>query len=251
MGLRTAALVSAVALGAVLFLALVRLPPSGHASSAAAEAINARVVGELHATASVSGVNFGYRAIDTLGEELILFVAIIGAVTLLRRQRDESEPETEDRAPGRVLEPPLDAVRAFGVVVVLLMVVTGGYLCTHGQVTPGGGFQGGVVLASAPLVVYFAADVRTFCKIAPEGPVTVGEAAGVAGYVVVGALPLALGLPFLTNVFPLGEAGDVLSAGSVLALSISVGLAVAGGLVALALAFMHDAIERRLRARST
>src|SRR5205085_1842460 len=79
-----------------------------------------------------------------------------------------------------------DATRAFGVALVGLTVVFGLYMISHGQTTPGGGLQGGVILATAPLSVYLAADARTFQRIAPR---SLGEWAGslaAAGYVVLG-----------------------------------------------------------------
>ena len=238
-----------VALGVVLALGLAELPASGEARSELASSLNARTVPERHATDAVGAVTYDYRAVDTLGEESILFGSVIGAVTLLRRQKDERD-ETEngegDRAKGRRVGRPSDAVRALGTAVVLAMITVGGYLTTHGQVSPGGGFQGGAVLASAPLVVFLAADVRTFCRIAPEALVTVAEAAGMIAYLAVGAAGVVTLHPFLTNVLPLGRSGDVLSAGTIFALSGTVGLAVAGGVVLLAIDFLRDALERRL-----
>lgn len=47
-------------------------------------------------TNSVVAVAFEYRAFDTLGEEFILFISVVGVVVLLRTLRDE---ETRDRSP--------------------------------------------------------------------------------------------------------------------------------------------------------
>lgn len=251
---RVAAVLSAVGLAAIFMIAVARLPRSGHGSSPVGSSINARTVEELHATDAVSAVTFDYRGVDTLGEEYILFASILGAVTILRRHEDEDDDAEEqredegDRERGRCIGRPLDAVRTFGGVSVLLMVATGGYVTWHGQVSPGGGFQGGVILATAPLVVYLASDARTFSKVAPDDAITIGAAVGLGAYVVIGAAAVGVSLAYLTNVFPLGRPGDVISAGTILALSVAVGLAVGAGLVSLALSFMHDAIARRLKA---
>lgn len=250
MARRVAAAIGILAFATVLAIAFARVPPSGAGGSATASSIVARVVAERHATDAVSAVTFDYRGIDTLGEEYILFVSIVGVATLLRKHSDEEEDdveeEEEDEQPWRAS----DAVRVAAAGVVLAMVVVGVYLMTHGQVSPGGGFQGGIVLASAPIVVYLASNARTFCRLAPEPLVVTAESIGVAGYVVLGVVGVARTAPFLTNVLPLGQAGRVLSAGTILALNVTVGLAVAGGLVVLALAFMRDAIRRRMKGQS-
>ena len=48
------------------------------------------------ATAAVSAVNFDYRGFDTLGEEFILFAAVVGVASLLRGLRGEHEEEPDD-----------------------------------------------------------------------------------------------------------------------------------------------------------
>src|SRR5205807_3837282 len=59
--------------------------------------------------------------------------------------------------------------------VLLIGVVFGIYLITHGQLTPGGDFQGGVILATAPLLVYLAGDLETFKKITGQAMVELGR----------------------------------------------------------------------------
>src|SRR3954451_2333410 len=53
--------------------------------------LNGVGVTERHATNLVTAVNFDYRALDTLGEEFILFMATTGVVLILRRLRGEHE----------------------------------------------------------------------------------------------------------------------------------------------------------------
>ena len=90
------------------------------------------------------------------GRGLILFAAVIGVAILLRAHRDEEEREALEFAFGRSAPRTSDAVRALAVGLVGPTVVTGVYIVAHGHLTPGGGFQGGVVLATALLLVYLA-----------------------------------------------------------------------------------------------
>jgi multicomponent Na+:H+ antiporter subunit B len=212
--------------------------------------LNQVAVAERHATDVVSAVNFDYRAFDTLGEEFILFTSVAGAALLLRREKDEKDEDGddgEDRQASRAPPPMSDAVRVFGVALVGLTVVFGLYMISHGAVSPGGGFQGGVILATAPLAVYLAAEARTFRRIAPKTLTEVGEASGAAGYVIVGLIGLSLGATFLGNVLPLGRAGEVNGAGNIQALNLIVGVEIATGFVVLLSAFIEEALRRRLR----
>lgn len=223
------------------------LPAFGSSPGPYGHLLNQVAVAERHATDVVSAVNFDYRGFDTLGEEFILFASVAGTALLLRRERDEEEKEDEDREPGRTPPPTSDAVRMFGVALVPLTVAFGLYMISHGAASPGGGFQGGVVLATAPLAVYLAAEARTFLRIAPAAVTELAEAAGAASYVVVGLLGTLLAAYFLCNFLPLGKPGEVNSGGTIEALNVVVGVEVAGGFVLLLAAFLEEALRRRLR----
>src|SRR3954470_8374455 len=172
--MRTALLAAGSAgIAALLLWGLAGLPPFGSYPGPYGDVLNSFAVGERKATDVVSAVNFDYRGFDTLGEEFILFVSVAGAALLLRKideRKEESreESEEEDRQGGRAPPPTSDATRAFGVALVGLTVVFGLYMISHGQTTPGGGFQGGVILATAPLSVYLCAEARAFQRIAPK-----------------------------------------------------------------------------------
>jgi multicomponent Na+:H+ antiporter subunit B len=233
---------------AVLLCGFAGLPPSGRGKSPVGDAIARAAATERSSLDAVSAINFDYRGLDTLGEELVLFTSVLGVAVLLRatrRQREDDRPV--DVEPGRTPARTSGAVRMLGAGLAGPCVVFGAYLATHGQVSPGGGFQGGAVAATAPLVVYLSAEARTFRRIAPYDLAARVEAVAVAGYAVVGVAGLAVGAPFLANVLPIGEPGDVLSSGTILVLNVLVGLAVATGFVVLLTRFLEEAIDRRLR----
>jgi multicomponent Na+:H+ antiporter subunit B len=229
----------AVALGA----ALSRLPPVGSYKGAYGEVLNAVAVGERHATDVVSAVNFDYRGLDTLGEEFILFTSVLAVAAILRKQEDEEDDEEEPKWEPRKA-PDSDAVRTLGAVTVPLMLSFGLYMVSHGSVSPGGGFQGGVVLASVPLMVYLCATAKTFLRIAPPALAKAGESAGAAGYVLVGCLGVLAGKAFLENVLPLGTPGNAWSSGTIFFLNLTVGLAVAAGFTELLSVFVEEVLRR-------
>ncbi len=71
-----------------------------------------------------------------------------------------------------------------------LLVVVGLETVTHGQISPGGGFQGGVVLASALFVVYLATSYARVERFEAGSLVEGAEGLGAGGYVVVGVVAL-------------------------------------------------------------
>jgi multicomponent Na+:H+ antiporter subunit B len=255
---RGARLIVFVCSGCVLFLVYLLgargLPPFGHYKGPYGDVINQVAVFERHTTDLVTAVNFDYRGFDTLGEEFILFISVIGVLTLLRHQREETRKEDEvfarsDHQPGRDAPPPSETVKVTTLALVGPLVAFGIYIVTHGQISPGGGFQGGVVLATAPLLVYLAGDYKTFKRVASHTIVEVGEAIGAFGYAVVGFLGMIAGGVFLQNVLPLGTTGNINSAGTIAVISATVGLEVAGGFVLMMHAFLEQALELRLGER--
>jgi multicomponent Na+:H+ antiporter subunit B len=247
--------VAAVLLAAVLAHGLAGLPAFGGYHGVYGLRLSHLAVGERKATDLVSAVNFDYRGLDTMGEEFILFAASIGLVVLLREQRDERRdrdegPDEDDetghyagRGPHRPHTSP--ALIAVGRWLIGPVLVLGVYIDTHGQLTPGGGFQGGVVLASAVILVFVAGGRVAMAPIRPTGPAELLEAAGAGGYVAVGVAGLIAGLRFLSNFLPLGTKGSLLSSGTIASLSAIVGLEVAGALTLI----VSEFVDQRLLTR--
>jgi multicomponent Na+:H+ antiporter subunit B len=239
-----------IAFLALFFLAIRGLPAVGNYRGPYGDVLNAVAVTERHSTDVVSAVNFDYRGFDTLGEESILFASVIGATLLLRKQPGEEKGKPQEQAPQRHVPEMSDAVRVLALGLAAPTVLFGIYVVVHGQITPGGGFQGGLVLATVPLLIYLAGDLGVFQKIISHGLVEFSEAAGIAGFVLIGAAGLVFGGRFLQNVIPLGPVdANVYSGGTIPLISIATGLAVTGGFVLLLMAFLEETLELRLRRR--
>ncbi|MGF1639531.1 MAG: Na(+)/H(+) antiporter subunit B [Rhodospirillales bacterium] len=71
------------------------------------------------------------------------------------------------------------------------------YVQFHGDFGPGGGFQAGVIFASAFVLYVLVYGMETAERIFPAGTFRTGIAAGVLIYCVVGVLGMALGGNFL------------------------------------------------------
>jgi multicomponent Na+:H+ antiporter subunit B len=104
-----------------------------------------------------------------------------------------------------------------------LFLLFGVYIFTHGHLTPGGGFQGGVVVASALLLAFLG---RTVSSVRHGLLHTLEMLAG-AGYVAIGLLGVWLAAGFLDPRFlPAGEMGSLFSAGAIPVIYTLVGIKV-------------------------
>jgi multicomponent Na+:H+ antiporter subunit B len=227
---RTARLVLGLAalagLAALLVWGVGGLPAYGHPRGPYADLAPKIMLDERQVTNAVTGVTFDLRGFDTLGEELILFVAALGATVLLRAQR--SEEAVAQAAEGEEQRGPQTsgALRALGAVLVGPVLLLGVYVVVHGALTPGGGFQGGVILAGALLLVYAAGQVAAVQRVRPVSMVEVADAVGAASYTLIAVAGLVFGIAVMDNVLPFGTAGSLLSGGIVPVLSVGVGVEV-------------------------
>jgi multicomponent Na+:H+ antiporter subunit B len=121
--------------------------------------------------------------------------------------------------------------------------VIGFYIALHGQLSPGGGFQGGVILATAPLLVYLCENTKAFKRVTSHSAVEVIEAMGAGGYALIGLAGLAMGVPLLTNVLPLGKTGDVWSSGTIALISATVGLEVTASFLLVVFTYLQEIIS--------
>jgi multicomponent Na+:H+ antiporter subunit B len=209
------------------------LPGFGHYPGPYGDIINRVAVGQTNATGVVSAVNFEYRGFDTVGEEFILFIAATGVSLVLRRLRGEREQVRLGDEAGDQSEPAAtDAVRLASLVFAGPTVLLGWFLGLHAQTSPSGGFQGGIVLATAFILLYLAGDLVVFRRFSPVHLIEAVEAAGAGGFAAVGVTAVALGLPYLMNFLPLGgRPGAVSSSGTIALISFFVGIEVAAAFV--------------------
>jgi multicomponent Na+:H+ antiporter subunit B len=224
---------AAAVLGALLAWSVVSIPRFGDYRGPYGYVLNRVATPERHMTNVVTAVVFDYRGFDTMGEEFILFAAVVGVVLLLRgREKEEPESLTDDIGS--------DGVRAGGVLAVGACVLVALWLIAFGFVTPGGGFQGGVALASSVLLVFLAASYRSWSGVASTHILDPLEGIGAGGYVVIGLAALIGGLPFLTNLFGPGVSGTLFSGGSSPFVNWSAGLEVAAANLILYSEFLEE-----------
>jgi multicomponent Na+:H+ antiporter subunit B len=234
--------VALVGFGMVLVLGLSGLPAFGDYKGVSGNVIDGIGVAERHATDLVTALNFDIRAFDTLGEEFILFASVLGVVLILRQMRGEHERPSQHEGDEHTFSGASEALRALSLVLIPVILAVGVYIVVHGQITPGGGFQGGVVLAAGPLAVFLAGRYLRMKIVAPHTLVELGEAVGAAGYALVGIGGLIFAGVFFKNFLPLGATGHLLSAGQMDVASAAVGLEVSGAFLVAFSEFLDQAV---------
>ncbi|HEY5352179.1 MAG TPA: MnhB domain-containing protein [Streptosporangiaceae bacterium] len=208
------------------------LPGFGNYPGPYGDIINSIAVAQTKATGVVSAVNFEYRGFDTVGEEFILFVAATGMAVVLRRLRGERERNPDDPTADWAVPPASDAVRLVALIFTGPVVVMGWFLASHAQTSPSGGFQGGVVLATAFFLIYLSGQTLLFRRVSPVDLTEAVEALGAGGFAAIGVSAVAMGLPYLKNYLPLGSTpGAVSSSGTIALISFFVGLEVAAAFI--------------------
>lgn len=107
----------------------------------------------------------------------------------------------------------------------------GAYIVLHGHLTPGGGFPGGVIIAASIVMLILAYGIERAQKKVGFLHAEVLESVGGIAIVILGLFGLLLGISFLQNVFPLGELGQLFSAGNLPLLYLGVGVKVTAGII--------------------
>jgi multicomponent Na+:H+ antiporter subunit B len=172
---------------------------------------------ETGAVNIVTSVVLNYRGFDTLGEVTVLFIAAVGlgAVLFVEKKLQKNVSNSEDKSKRASL-----ILRTGSRLLFPLILLFGAYIFVHGHLTPGGGFQGGAVIASGFLLMYLAFPKQSIDKKSSS----VVESLGGLIFVGIGLLGLIFSGYFLTNFLPKGIPNTIFSAGIIPIIYIAVGL---------------------------
>ncbi len=174
---------------------------------------------EVGAANIVTSVLLAYRGIDTLGELSILFAAATAAGLVLGHRRGNAPRDPDG---GFIL-------RAGADLLFPLLLVVGFYIVLHGHLTPGGGFQGGVILAAA----FFVGVLAGPGKGLDHAVISLIEGLAGAAFISIGLWALFADGAFLQPMLRQGTIGHLLSAGTLPLLSLALGLKVGSELAGL------------------
>lgn len=201
---RVIALALLAGLGAIFMALLVTYEPDA-ALNLTALYYAENTARELGAANIVTAIVVTYRGLDTLGEVTVLFLAstIVGLVLSMGNRAEHGHTK---------LVPVGELLTTGSRFLAPLVMLLGVYIFVNGHLTPGGGFQGGAVIASGALLLLLADPLKHFSHTL----ISVVESFAGVSYVLIGVLGLVLAGGFLDNRFlPFGDLGALFSAGTI------------------------------------
>lgn len=192
------ALLLTLVVGALLLMAALDLPDWGDPGSPASTYLSPHYIEKSMEETSVpnlvTSVLADYRGYDTMFETVVIFCAGITVLTVLRRT---------PRRKGKIIKPRPDRpgadmiLQSAARLLVPVMQIFALYVVAHGHHSPGGGFQGGVILGASFILLAIAYDLKTVLKRFKENSVLFLSVLGVLIYAGIGFICLLLGRNFL------------------------------------------------------
>jgi|694.fasta_scaffold13872_9 multicomponent Na+:H+ antiporter subunit B len=154
---------------------------------------------EMHGLPNVvTSVLASYRGFDTLGETMVVFTAGIGALLILM-----GDPKSLHAVePARINQGGLKMrdfliIRVVTKMLIPFIIMFGLYVQFHGDYGPGGGFQAGVIVASAFILYGLVFGLDATQRVAPKRIVEKFLALGLMIYAGTGFLTVLLGAQYL------------------------------------------------------
>ena len=147
------AIVACIVFATFMLLTVANLPAYGSDDAPTVNEVAERYVEkgteETGAVNTVAGMILDYRAFDTLGESFVLFTAMC-AVTMLMNAPGKRRVRKLDYEVLDYYQDPI--IRTVCKFVIPIILVFGVYILLNGHLSPGGGFSGGAIMASALII---------------------------------------------------------------------------------------------------
>ena len=110
------------------------------------------------------------------------------------------------------------------------------YIILHGHLSPGGGFQGGVLMAGVVILLYLGHGFEATVDALSYHALHKSEGVASVVYVALGLLGVAVGAQFAENViYTHGAAGQLYSSGTIFWMNVTVGVKVITGIGSISL----------------
>ena len=184
---------------------------------------------ELNVANTVTAVVVSFRGFDTLGEVSVLFLAATALGSILYKRRHE----VGSRA---VLFPSSRIVMSGSKLLFPAIILLGVYVFIHGHLSPGGGFQGGTIIATGFLLMLLAYEDYSVSHTI----LSIFESFAGITFVAFGLIGLIDGGTFLQNFLPTGVTNELFSGGIIPIIYIAVGFKVAAELTGVIYTLLHE-----------
>ena len=176
--------------------------------------------GELSVANVITAIVVNYRGFDTLGEVSVLFLAATGLGSILYKKKKKGEHIPTVNKPSSAL------LQAGSKLIFPAILVLGAYVFIHGHLTPGGGFQGGAIIATGFLLMMMSYKDFTM----NHSVITWVESLAGITFASIGLIGLIVDHSFLENFLPIGHINDLISGGIIPLIYVAVGFKVAAEL---------------------
>lgn len=206
------ATVAVVITGALLLYGVSDFPAFGDPNSPASAGVEGgapstskyfitKSYGDTKVPNLVTSVLADYRGYDTMFETVVIFAAGLAIFAILRVfNEDEDEKPNETHSEGNTFTDGDHSRIIVGTTVRLIVPVIqlfALYVIAHGHHSPGGGFQGGVILGASFIIIALATDLSSALKRFNEVNYFRLAAVGILIYAGFGVLCQVLGRDFL------------------------------------------------------
>ena len=228
--------------GAFLLSALPDFPKWGASDSP----VNAKVapyyilntIADTHVPNVVTSVLADYRGFDTLLETTVVFIACIAIYSILRVDKAKLETGEPAAAPVPRYDPGDSLiVRQASRFMVPFMQLFALYVIAHGHYSPGGGFQGGVILGASLILLAISFDLKFLLRQWSEKSLMLLVSTGVFLYAAVGLACMFMGGDYLNygslnSILP-GKEENMARSHGILLVEIGVGITVMFSMIAI------------------
>ena len=111
-----------------------------------------------------------------------------------------------------------------------ILLTLGLYIIIHGHLSPGGGFQGGVLIAGAIAIIYIGYGFKGVNKGIAANTFKIAEDIGALGFIILAFIGLVGSGVYFGNILKKGNPGDLFSSGSIFLMNFAVGFKVFAGI---------------------
>ena len=193
--MKTSAFIAVIITGLLLLLAIQDLPDWGATDSPAnSNRLSKHYIEDsydiTHVPNLVTTVLADYRSHDTMFETAVVFTAGVAILAILGvpgggrpNRKEKAKPDVIVQSACNLLIP---VIQIFAL-----------YVIAHGHISPGGGFQGGVIFGASLILLAIAHDLPEAFKRLSEAKATMLASVGVLIYAGIGVLCMLLGGNFL------------------------------------------------------
>jgi multicomponent Na+:H+ antiporter subunit B len=223
-------LIPVLLVGALLIYAAEDFPEWGSSSApASASPLSSHFISntgvDTEVPNMVTAVLADYRGFDTMFETVVVFIAGMAVLAILK---NSSGPDSKKKNFHIETEPDIIVTNTVRLLIPVIQIFAF-YVLAHGHVSPGGGFQGGVVMGASFIMIALSWDLDTALARFPVERCTVVAGLGIILYAGIGLLSMFLGGEFLdyaelANILPVSR--EMARYHAMLGVEIGVGLTV-------------------------